>query len=283
MILIVDSGSTKTQWTLLDGKGSDSNFFSVGFNPYFQTSTEIRLIIQETVLKELAPYLNKSGTNLHLHYYGAGCSTPEKIQTVRQALQHCFPKAVIHVNHDLLGAARALCGKQKGIACILGTGSNSCLYDGKEVVENVPSVGYLFGDFGSGAHFGKTLIQHFFNGELPADLQQEFSVLSEFQREYILDQVYNHSMPSRFLASYSKFVQEKIEHPFIKDMVKGCFSEFLKRQVETYTGFKSIEVNSVGSVGYFYKQILVEVIKERGLIPGKILQSPMEGLIQFHL
>lgn len=279
MILIADSGSTKAQWTLLqDDKPLEA--FTQGFNPYFQTSR----IIEEAVRNELPAEILVHGQNndLIVYYYGAGCSSFEKVDIVKSALLNVFVNAKVHVEHDLLASARALCGHERGIACILGTGSNSCYYNGKVVEENIPSVGYFFGDYGSAGHIGKTLIQAYFDDELPADLKKAFSALRDFDREYILDNVYQKPMPNRFLASYGKVAAEFIDHAYIRSLIKKCFSAFLEFQVEKYNHHKELPINFVGSVAFNNRTLLLEVLQERGLKPGIILKSPMSGLIKFH-
>lgn len=280
MILIADSGSTKTNWVLLASNTKIIEANTQGFNPYFQTSR----IIEDAILNELSKEIisHAKEKDLTVFYYGAGCSSPDKIKTVNLALKNIFVNAVIYVHHDLLASARSLCGNNAGIACILGTGSNSCYYDGKEVKENIPSVGYFFGDYGSGGHIGKTLIQAYFDDELPSDLKKEFLRMPDFDREYILENIYQKPMPNRFLASYGKIAAEFIEHRFIKNLIKKCFSDFLIYQVEKYSTHKQLPINFVGSVAYSNKDLLLEVIAERNLKAGTILQSPMDGLIEFH-
>jgi glucosamine kinase len=279
MILLADSGSTKTNWVLLDNQiRTEAN--TQGFNPYFQTSRIIEDAVRNELSKEILSYAKEK--NLTVFYYGAGCSSPDKVKTVTIALQNVFVNASISVHHDLLASARALCGHSPGIACILGTGSNSCYYDGKEIKENIPSVGYFFGDYGSGGHIGKSLIQAYFDDKLPADLKKEFSGMHDFDREHILENIYQKPMPNRFLASYGKIAAEHIQHTYIKELVKKCFSDFLMYQVEKYSLYKQLPINFVGSVAYSNKDLLLQVIAERGLKAGMILQSPMSGLIEFH-
>jgi glucosamine kinase len=279
MILIADSGSTKAHWALLAGDKLNEAY-TQGFNPYFQTSR----IIEEAVRNELPPEIiaHSKSKELVVYYYGAGCSSPEKVQTVKSALAKVFTGAQIHVEHDLLASARALCGTSPGIACILGTGSNSCYYDGKTIKENIPSVGYFFGDYGSAGHIGKTLIQAYFDHKLPADLTQELAAMHDFDREYILENVYQKPMPNRFLASYGKIVAEHVAHPYMTALLKKCFADFLEYQVEKYSMHAQLPINFVGSVAFNNQDLLLEVLSERGLKPGIILKSPISGLIKFH-
>lgn len=277
-ILIADSGSTKTDWVLLDNNNIILQFQTIGFNPYFQSSEDIYTEIKNKLIPVLQDQLKSIK---HIAYYGAGCSTPEKVQVVKQGLYLAFGNIHSEVNHDLLAAARALCGKEKGIACILGTGSNSCLYDGTEVTENVPSVGYLFGDHGSGATIGRTFIQRYFDGKLPMHLVTAFENAG-YHREIILENVYKKPMPSRYLASIMKFLSEFSNDSYIKELIKNCFLDFFDAQVSKYTNAKNLPVNSVGSIGYYYKDLLADAAKEKGFTIGNIIKSPIDGLIKYH-
>lgn len=280
MILIADSGSTKAHWALLGKEGRPIEAYTQGFNPYFQTSRIIEYAVKNELPKEIIS--QAASSELVVYYYGAGCSSPEKVKTVHDALAKVFVNARIYVEHDLLASARALCGSNPGIACILGTGSNSCYYDGTRIVENIPSVGYFFGDYGSAGHIGKSLIQLYFDDKLPADVRQILSELDDFDREYILENVYQKPMPNRFLASYAKIVAEYVSHPFMAELVKKCFTDFLVYQVEKYSKHKELPINFVGSVAFNNKKLLLDVLAERGLKPGIILKSPISGLIKFH-
>ncbi len=277
-ILIADSGSTKTDWVLLDNNNIIIQFQTIGFNPYFQSSEDIYHELKNTLLPVLSNQLNSISK---IAYYGAGCSTPDKVQVVKQGLYLAFGNISSEVNHDLLAAARALCGKERGIACILGTGSNSCLYNGTEVTENVPSVGYLFGDHGSGATIGKTFVQHYFDGKLPIHLTKAFENAG-YDREIILENVYKKPMPSKYLASIMKFLSEIRNDSYVKELIKNCFLVFFDAQVSKYSDAKNLPVNSVGSIGFYYKELLAEAAKEKGFVVGNIIKSPIDGLINYH-
>jgi glucosamine kinase len=277
-ILIADSGSTKTDWVLIKDKNIVLQYQTIGFNPYFQSSEDIYNEIKDVLIPVLQDQLFDIR---HIAYYGAGCSTPDKVQVVKQGLYLAFGNILSEVNHDLLASARALFGKEKGIACILGTGSNSCLYDGESVVENIPSVGYLFGDHGSGATIGRTFVQRYFDGELPPHLVKAFEKAG-YHREIILENVYKRPMPSKYLASIVSFISAYNNDSCIKDIIRDCFRDFFKAQVSKYTNAKQLSVNSVGSIGYYYRELLEEVAREQGYTVGSIIQSPMEGLIKYH-
>lgn len=277
-ILIADSGSTKTDWVLLQNNNIIIQFQTIGFNPYFQSSEDISTEIKSVLLPVIKGQLD---TIKQIAYYGAGCSTPDKIQVVKQGLYLAFGNIPSEVNHDLLAAARALCGKEKGIACILGTGSNSCLYDGVNVIENVPSVGYFFGDHGSGATIGKTFIQYYFDDKLPLHLKLAFEKAG-YHREVILENMYKKPMPSRYLAGVCLFLSNYNNDSFIKELIKHCFLDFFDSQVSKYTNALQLPVNSVGSIGYYYKDLLIEAAHQKEFTIGNIIKSPIEGLIKFH-
>jgi glucosamine kinase len=281
MILIADSGSTKTSWILLDGKNKVAEDYTQGFSPSFQSPQEMAGIMHAELGKELLE--QKRNNALQVFYYGTGCSTPNKVKAMHDALAAVFIKAQITVNHDLLASALALCGNKSGIACILGTGSNSCYFDGKEIKESLLSLGYFFGDHGGGAHIGKTLLQRYLEDALPSGLQKAFSEMPEFNKEDILHKVYKAPMPQRFLASYTKIVSNYIEHPYIQQLVEGCFNDFFTHQVEKYSMYKLVEIHFVGSVALHFREQLEKVMERRSLHKGIILQSPMEGLVIYHL
>lgn len=277
-ILIADSGSTKTDWILLEGKDVVASYKTIGFNPYFQTADQI----YDEIILNLKPFIgNKLNDITELFYYGAGCSNEVNCEIVAAGIKSALDIKKINVSHDLLAAARALCGDKPGIACILGTGSNSCLYDGVHVSENVPSTGYMFGDDGSGAHIGKTFIQAYFDNLLPLKIREAFEK-EGYHREEILDNVYKKGMPSKYLASVSGFVSKHIKDNFVRNLVKNCFISFFHKQVSKYSNSRNYIVNSVGSIGYYYRDILSEVADEEGYKMGKVIKSPIDGLIEFH-
>jgi len=278
MILIADGGSTKTDWRLLKDGQEYKQFQTTGFNPYLLSTEEI-----ETILwKELQPQINNTGVS-KIYYYGAGCSTSIKNQVVELALERVFPNARISIDHDLLGAARALCGDEAGIAAILGTGSNSCYYDGKSITEHIFSLGYFFGDEGSGAFMGKNLISAYLHGELPPDLEADLRINYPMSRENILDAVYNKPAPSRFLASFSTFILKHQDHPFMQQLIMENFRKFFKYQVCCYPEYQNVPVNFVGSVAFHYQAYLQTICQEFSARIGKIIQAPIDGLVTYHI
>lgn len=277
MILIADSGSTKTDWCLVDAKGERKIVQTIGINPYQMNSEAIKDVLDKELQPFIYPELIKE-----IYFYGAGCSTERKCQTIDNVLQDFFPNAVIEVHHDLLGAARALCGHDAGIACILGTGSNSCYYDGNEIRENVVSLGYLFGDEGSGAHMGKQLIIDYFHDDIPSEIVESFNKRYSPTVESILDAVYNQPRPSRFLASFSPFILDNIDHTYVRNMVTDSFDEFFSKNVTKYKIYRNVKVSFVGSVAFFYKDILLLSAEKAGITTDKIYRSAIDGLCDFH-
>jgi len=278
MILIADSGATKTDWRQIFSRQDTRSFQTEGFNPFFVDSR----FIQNEVDSELVPYIDSRHVK-EVFFYGAGCSAVEQCIIVEDGLKPIFPDARIKVENDLLGAARALCGHNEGIACILGTGSNSCYYDGKKITENVPSLGYILGDEGSGAYIGKKLLKEIMSLNAPPEIRELFANKFNYGRVHILTHLYNQAMPSRFLASFVRFVTENIKHPFMHALVHDAFLDFFNTQVVKYPRYTEIPVCCTGSVAFFFSDLLKEVAKEKGIEIHKIMQSPVEGLVEYHL
>lgn len=277
MILIADSGSTKTDWRMMDATGVYEQVLTAGMNPQYLESSQIHSIFEA----ELLPNLKEKSPS-SIYFYGAGCSSPDRNMRVEQALRKIFPASEIVVDHDLLSAARALCGHKPGVACILGTGSNSCLYDGKNIVDNVPSLGFLIGDEGSGAYLGRMLIKAFMYRELPEELATSLKNRYNLTKDSILDAVYLSDMPSTYLATFAKFMHEKRKDPVIHAMIYQNFDEFFERHVCKYKGFTDVPVNFVGSVAFHFSDTLRQVAKKYGAHIGTIITSPSEGLIAYH-
>ncbi|MDD5508834.1 MAG: ATPase [Bacteroidales bacterium] len=277
MIAIADSGATKTDWAFIGKNGEISRAQTIGFNPYFIRTDGIK----EELDKNLFPFISNQLVK-EVFFYGAGCSTPTNCDIVGNALEDFFFNADINVDHDLLGAARALLGKDKGIACILGTGSNSCSYNGVCITENVNSLGYVLADEGSGAYLGKQLIREFYLDELPTDLKRAFVKKYNYSLENILNAVYNRPSPNRFLASFSYFLSGNILHEHVRNLISNAFRAFFTHQVTKYKGYKDLPVRALGSVAWYYRDFLVETAIEFGITVDKILQNPMEGLIEYH-
>lgn len=279
MILIADSGSTKTEWVLLDGKPILNGLHTKGVNPYFLSVEQITHIFST----ELIPHLGVDPSQItEIHYYGAGCSTVEKCSMVQLPLAQYFTNAQIEVTHDLLGAARSACGHQEGIAAILGTGSNSCLFDGQNIVANQPSLGFIMGDEGSGGYIGKELLKQFLYGELPEELHQAFDQRYAITKEIVLQKIYKEPMPNTYAASFTQFVAGHIQTPAMKQLVLDAFDVFFKRHLSSYPQFTKYPISVIGSVGFVFEQQLREIASTYHTTIHQLIQKPMDGLIQFH-
>jgi N-acetylglucosamine kinase-like BadF-type ATPase len=277
MILIADSGSTKTDWCVVDGEEIKMCRTS-GTNPVFQMGEEIEKVLTE----ELLPQIGDEAPDA-VYFYGAGCGSDDKIKSVRCAIADTLKvKGEIEVASDMLSAARSLCGDQSGIACIIGTGSNSCFYDGKRIVKNVSPLGYILGDEGSGACLGKQFIGDMLKGQLSRKVVENFDERYGLKAEEIIDRVYRCPFPNRFLASLSPFILENIEDKGVHDMVLSGFKSFIVRNVMHYD-CKSYPVHFTGSVAFHYRAVLEEAAAETGIRIGEITKSPMEGLIKYHI
>mgnify|MGYP002550440870 FL=1 len=275
MILIADSGSTKTDWCLVENGKNILRFQTRGTNPFFQTEEEILEEIETGLLPGL-----KGVEPSSVHFYGAGCAFPEKNEIIRRAVSRHLPVPV-EVGSDLLAAARALCGDRPGIACILGTGSNSCQYDGKEIVKNVSPLGFILGDEGSGAVLGKLLIGDILKDQLPPALKELFLSQYGLTPALIMDRVYRQPFPNRFLAGFSPFILEHLDEPAVWELVTRSFLAFFTRNVKQYDYF-DLPVHLAGSVAWHYQTVLKEIAFDLGIRLGTIIQSPMEGLIRYH-
>lgn len=277
-VLIADSGSTKTDWILLEGNKIVKKIKTIGFNPYFQTKDQINLEILNHLKPFIHDYLHQVSV---IHYYGTGCSTVENCKLVEECLTLTLDVVNVEVSHDLLAAARALCKREWGIASILGTGSNSCLYDGTTILENVPSTGYLWSDYGGGSQIGKFFIRDYFEETLPKDLSLAFENAG-YNRDVILNNVYKKGVPGKYLASVSLFMSEHREHPFVNKILEECFDSFFVQQISKYTHSKKYKVHTVGSIGFYYKELIAKVAKKHGYEIGNVIKSPIEGLIDYH-
>ena len=274
MRLIIDAGSTKMGWILMDGHEVKAHFVTKGFNPNYSPMQD---------LVEICSGASLPNDNIHfIHYYGTGCGSEQNCQTVKEVFQAQFPDAEIHVTHDLMAACHAALGHEKGIACILGTGSNSCLYDGESIIEKAISLGYLVGDEGSGMHIGREVVRAYFYGFMPEDLRQKFEETYHLELKDFIDKVYHQPLPSRYLATFAKFAGENRMHPFIKSLVKGCFKSFMEAFVLRYDACKSLKISFVGSVAFHFQDILKESFAEYGLTFGKVMKAPAEGLIKYY-
>ncbi len=278
MILIADCGSTKTDWCLLDRGEAVKRIFTGGMNAVMLTEEEIASRIADELMPQLGDEPVES-----VYFYGAGCLADEVCANVSRAIAQNIPSAkTIEVDTDLLAAARALCGREAGIACIMGTGSNSCYYDGCKIVDNVSPLGFILGDEGSGAVLGRTLVGDVLKNQLPADLCEKFLKQYDLDRLTIIRRVYREPQANRFLASVTPFLLENISHPDVHDLVLNSFKAFFKRNVLQYSRARELTVNFVGSIAWYYRQVLEEAAAAVGCTVGKVIKSPMNGLIAYH-
>jgi glucosamine kinase len=274
--LIADSGSTKAEWCLIHNK-TKKTFITQGLSPYFLSTAQIQEILEQelkTKLKNIEPG--------EIFFYGTGCSSPANVKLVTKALKNVFPQASIAVDHDLMGAAKALCGKEKGIACILGTGSNSCYYNGKKIIKNSPGLGYVLGDEGSGAYLGKKVIQYFLYNTFDEDLMDRFTAKFKTSSYEILDAVYKKPLPNRYLASFAIFLAENRGHYMVENIIEDGFNDFFFNHVYKYRESWTLPVNFIGSVAFGFKDVLKEMCNSYELQLGKVLKKPMDGLVKYH-
>lgn len=278
MILIADSGSTKTDWALISSADkSPIRINTAGINPYFQNVEDIIAIIEKAFgtvdITEIDP----------IYFYGAGCSDPEKCKIVERALNAYFKDSKVIIEHDMLGAARALCGRKPGIAAIIGTGSNSCYYSGSEITEHIRSLGFILGDEGSGAYLGKKLITDYLNGDLPFELRKLLNSTYTVNHNIVLDHIYKKPNPNRYLGSFAPFLLDHQTHPYIKNLLTSSFDDFFIKHIRKYTLHLSVPVHIVGSIGFHFQDTIREVALSHQVSTGTVLRSPMEGLISYHL
>jgi glucosamine kinase len=276
-ILIADSGSTKTEWRLLRQKRGKT-ILTQGLSPYFLGASQI-----ETVLRsELLPALPQAEAIDALYFYGTGCANPENARMVKKTLSKVFPAAAVEVRHDLMGAARAVCGHDKGVACILGTGSNSGYYNGKSVVKNSPGLGYVLGDEGSGAYLGKRVLQYYLYGTFDEELKARFEAQYTASPSDILDHVYKQPLPNRYLASFSHFLSENRGHYMAENIIEDGLNDFFFQHLCKYRESWSNPIHFIGSVAYVFRDVLKDLGHTYEFDIGRIVQAPMEGLVAFH-
>lgn len=276
MILIADSGSTKTDWRILRSNQSSESAKTLGVNPYYQTPQQIRQNLFLETLSQQASQVKE------IFFYGAGCSVEENKQIIKEILQAQFPKASVSVNHDLLAAARALCQRKPGIACILGTGSNACLYDGETISEHIVNLGYILGDEGSGAYFGKKILVSFLYKDLPTALWQRFRETYQTNRDEVMDNLYKKPFPNRYLATFTPFLLDNIHEPFCRELLQTGFTDFLEKHVKKISDHQTYLVHFTGAIAYHYQEVLKEAMTKTGLHQGQILESPIDGLVKYH-
>lgn len=273
MKLIVDGGSTKMEWILLEDEAVMDRFTTEGFNPNYSDRQN---------LIDMCNGVSLPNEIQSVYYYGTGCGNELNCQIIKEIFQNRFPSAEIHVSHDLMAVCHAVLGHEKGIACILGTGSNACVYDGNAITEKAVSLGYIIGDEGSGMHIGREVVRAYFYGFMPEKLRCQFDATYHLELKDFIQHLYHEGQPSKYLASFAKFAGDNKDNPFIHDLVKGCFKAFVEAFVMRFEDCNEMNVSFVGSVAYHFNDILKECLSDYGLTMGEVMQAPAEGLIRYH-
>lgn len=276
MMLVADSGSTKTDWRLID-RGEITAHTTIGFNPYHISPENVTKTLAASSLKTVAQDV------VTVHFYGAGCSAAVKRLEIMATLKSFFSNAEVHVYHDLLGAARATCKHDEGLVAILGTGSNSCVYNGEKIIQNIPALGYVLGDEGSGSYLGRLFVKAYLEKRLSKDLSSSFLNHYQLKDEQILDAVYKGDLPNRFLAQFSSFIYEHLKHEEMYKLVRCSFEEFFRHHICGYDNYKSYNMHVVGSIGYVYQDIFKEVVLQHEMVLGTVIKQPIDELITYHV
>jgi glucosamine kinase len=277
MILVADSGSSKTDWLLAIPQQEAKEFRTAGLNPYFLSEKEIVKVIQEQA-KDLLIY---ASSVTEVYFFGAGCSSPDRHEIVSNALSQFFPKAYISVDSDLLGSAYATCGHNKGLCCVLGTGSNISYFDGEDIFEGHHGLGYVLGDEGSGTWFGKMLVTDFLYGNMPADIHHKFNEAYHLDRETVIKNVYQKPRGNSYLASFAKFLSDIRDTEYAQNMLKTGLTEFIETNIKSYPQYNKYKCNFVGSIAYVFADELNELCKISGVRVGKIIKQPIHDLMEF--
>ncbi|MFP4024439.1 MAG: N-acetylglucosamine kinase [Thiohalospira sp.] len=278
MFIVTDSGSTKTNWTIINKDIIIHSFKTNGLNPYFVNS--------ESITKELIHNFPESIDQNHIqevYFYGAGCSSQQTKQIILNGCNKFFNRAKITIESDLLGAARALFFNQKGIIAIMGTGSSTGIYNGKKITHQINSLGFAMGDEGSGAHLGKMLLIDYLHHNLPIDLKNLFENKFTIRKDDIIYSIYKKPSPSKFLASFAAFIVENKNHPYIKNLIQKSLQELFEKYICKYPDYKKYPIGIVGSVGYHLKPALEQTAQMYGIKIAQILKNPMKKMIDYHI
>ena len=268
--LIVDAGSTKVEWLVMEDGKVVQRITTSGYNPNYAEPSALEKIL----FQEIPHDLEEVGS---VAYYGTGCGSEVNCNLVEDLLRKRFPDAEVYVSHDMMGAARALFGEGRGIACILGTGANSCLYEDGKILDKAVSLGYLVGDEGSGCYIGRKLVRSYYYRLMPNDLRALFEAEYQLDLKSFIDRVYHQPEASKYLAGFTRFAGEYKDHPFVRQLVKECLDDFIDVFVMRYQDCRELPIGFVGSVAYHFRDILQECLESRGLHLGKVLASPVEG------
>ena len=278
MILIADSGSTKTTWCVVSDDGNTREFDTEGYNPCYTGGEKLIEILKPNLPKDFDP----TGVQ-EIAFYGAGVYE-DKYEVIRNAIRPIFPNARIDAAMDLMGSARALLGRDTGFAAILGTGTNSCLYDGEKITQCIDSLGFLLGDEGSGGYMGKRLIGDYIRGYMPEEVSKWFWETYRLTGDQLIDRIYSDPLPNRYCATYTRFLTgEHAGHEYLEQhIIRGSFRDFFNYIVKHYPDYRKYLFNSVGAIGWIFRDRLTEVAAEFGMETGNIICNPMEGLVKYH-
>jgi N-acetylglucosamine kinase-like BadF-type ATPase len=276
MIIIADSGGSKIDWRLLKKNGQIEQAHSAGFNPYYQPIDDLHNSIKQVLLPVVEEKVTK------VFFYGAGVSSEKNQETIKAAFAEFFPGAYTEVGWDLLAAARALCGTEPGIACIMGTGSNSCLYDGEKITGNVANLGWILADEGSGANIGRKFLVDYLRLKQPANIARAFKERFPLTREEFLEKVYQQERPSAFLASFTRFIFQHLKDPYCYKLIYNSFAEFYEEVVMRYENYQKYKVHFTGSIAFYFSDVLRQVAADKGVTVKNIMEGPIAGLTLFH-
>ena len=277
MIIIADSGGSKTDWRLIQKDSTILQANGPGFNPYYQPIENLSKGIQEMV----KPLATEPVTKIF--FYGAGVSSEKNQETIKASFKSFFPEADIEIGWDLLAAARALCGEEPGIACIMGTGSNSCFYDGSTIISNIANLGWILADEGSGTAIGKRFLFDYLRDKMPRALAKQFHERFPMTREEFLERIYQQEKPSAFLASFTRFIFQHLKEEYCYSLIYTSFSEFYENNVMAYPNYQNVKVHFTGSVSFYFSNILRQVATDKGIVVKNILEGPIAGLTLYHL
>jgi len=277
MIIVADSGATKTDWIKVDRSGKIlSSFSSPGINPMIQTEEQIH-----ASLMDIPEFKIQKEAIRSIHFFGAGCSSPERNKVVGSSLKKLLPHSEIYIDHDLTGAVIALCGDSPGFACILGTGSNSVFFDGKIQVKKVPSLGWVLGDEGSGAWFGKRLLRDYCYGLLPNEISIYLENDRQLSKESVLESVYKLPNPNRYLAGFMPVLDVFKNQDYVQKLLKEGFDDFIKYHIACYENYGDFQANFVGSIALYFREELTASCRQAGVIPNKFVQRPVEHIAAY--
>lgn len=276
MKIIADSGSTKTSWKLIGHSGQSIDIITSGINPFFRSEEDIYQELIQHLLPESGPDIQE------IYFYGAGIVNAEKGDIVRRALNRIYTQATIEAHSDVLGAARALFGHKPGIACILGTGSNTCLYDGEKITHGISPLGFILGDEGSGAVMGRKLLGDYFKEVMPIPLRDEFAKRYSITREEALNRVYRTEKPNQFLAQFVPFLSEHKNSAYCQGLVQQSFMEYFERNVVKLPHYTSYPIGFIGSVAWYFSHILNTTSSYFGFEETTIIKDPIDGLERYY-